>query len=330
MRRLTVMIVSGIGVIFVTAFLTTLFPSIQRRSLGISGSKTAVCRAFPVRTANSPQTQSMIYVQGGVIRLGRDDGFPEERPARIVSVESFWIDTHEVTNAEFAAFVDATGFLTSAERTPYIAATAEVPDDFHEPGGAVFVPPKATPVINAFNWWRYVPGADWRHPGGPDTTIDGLDAYPVVQVSYEDASAYARWIGKDLPTEAQWEYAARKLGNVSDPDFAAPKKANVWQGVFPVLDTASDGYAGLAPVGCFPDSDGVYDMIGNVWEWTSDYYDNPGPGNVAQRVIKGGSYLCAENFCARYRPEARQGQDVNFSTNHIGFRLVINQPREQL
>lgn len=192
-----------------------------------------------------------------------------------------------------------------------------------EPGGAVFSPPSSERAQNLVNWWRYVPGAHWRHPEGPDAPAAAPEE-PAVQIAYEDAKAYAKWVGGRLPTEAEWEYAAR--GGLEQAVYAwgetftpgGEQMANTWQGIFPVQNTSDDGYSARAPVACFPPNGfGLYDMIGNVWEWTSSEYGDPAIG-----VIKGGSYLCAENFCARFRPAARHPQEKDFSTNHIGFRIV--------
>ena len=230
------------------------------------------------------------------------------------------MDRHEVTNAEFAAFVRATGYQTTAERVPDVPR--ESPAEFHEPGGAVFVRPR--PGSSAA-WWQYRPGANWKHPEGPGSSIAGRESYPVVQVSYHDAVAYAEWMGKDLPTETEWEYAATRTGiSGSQP----PENANTYQGHFPFYDSGADGLAGLGPVGCYADSAGMYDLIGNVWEWTADPFTPPASGSKSadsasiQRTIKGGSFLCSPDYCARYRATAREPAEADFSTNHIGFRLV--------
>ncbi|WP_033923161.1 formylglycine-generating enzyme family protein [Sphingomonas sp. 37zxx] len=266
--------------------------------------------------ATQPDAQ-MRWIAGGRFAMGEDARYPEEGPLRSTEVAGFWIDPHEVTNAQFAAFVRATGYRTLAERAPPVLADA--PPEMRVPGSAVFgVPSEADP-----RWWRWMVGAQWRHPSGPGESIAGHDRDPVVQIAYDDALAYARWAGKDLPTEAQWEYAARG-GEAVVPEpvgrDGAPA-ANYYQGVFPVRNLATDGYVGRAPVGCFPANRyGLYDMIGNVWEWTRNAADASGD----LRVIKGGSYLCAANYCARYRPAARQFQERGLGTDHIGFRLVDN------
>lgn len=241
--------------------------------------------------------------------LGEDG---EGQPGRKVAVSSFWIDRHEVTNRQFAAFVASTGYRTTAER---------------EGGSAIFAPPGgAIDLNNAADWWRYRKGADWRHPHGPGSSIDGRGDWPVIHVDYEDAAAYARWAGAALPSEAQWERAARgdQTGTRHPHSWAYDSKgrptANSWQGVFPVHDTGADGYVGLAPVGCFSRNGfGLHDMVGNVWEWTSE--ERGGKG-----IIKGGSYLCAMNYCANFRPAAFQAQELDLGTSHIGFRTISGEP----
>ncbi len=256
---------------------------------------------------------TMASIPAGDFIMGEDPREREEGPPRRVHVAAFQIDRHELTNAEFAAFVRATGYRTLAERTPPLLP--EAPPEMRQPGSAVFAVPSDTDP----RWWRWVVGAMWRHPSGPGESIAGKDATPVVQIAFDDAAAYARWAGKALPTEAQWEYAARAgAPAVPEPldDHGAPQ-ANYYQGVFPVKDLGTDGFTGRAPVGCFkPNSFGLYDMIGNVWEWTRD------AAGVDVRIIKGGSYLCAANYCARYRPAARQFQERGLGTDHIGVRFV--------
>jgi formylglycine-generating enzyme len=258
---------------------------------------------------------AMRWIPAGQFTAGEDARYVEEGPAHMVSVTGFWMDAHELTNGEFAAFVKATGYKTLAERDPPQIVAA--PPEMRVPGSAVFSAPGADDP----RWWRWVVGAQWRHPSGPQETISGKEQMPVVQIAYDDAQAYARWAGKDLPTETQWEYAARAgQANRPEPVTSSGKPiANYYQGVFPVRDIGIDGYRSRAPVGCFPpNAFGLYDMIGNVWEWTRD---QAGP-QPDMHVIKGGSFLCAANYCARYRPAARQFQERGLGTDHIGFRLV--------
>ncbi len=282
------------------------------------------------RDARAPTTETrpacanlvaapMVRIAGGSFMMGADPQYPEEGPPRRVTVGTFWIDSHELTNAEFARFVKATGYRTVAERNPPV--TPQTPSDMRLPGSAVF----AVPDDNDPRWWRWAVGAQWRHPSGPSESIVGHDREPVVQIAYADAEAYARWAGKRLPTEAEWEYAALGGGTaLPEPvDAHGVPQANYYQGVFPRRDLGLDGYRGRAPVGCFkPNGYGLYDMIGNVWEWTSD--------TVGKRqdtgVIKGGSYLCAANYCARYRPAARQFEERGLGTDHIGVRFVSDRP----
>ncbi len=264
----------------------------------------------------------MVWIPGGTFEMGAVGTYPEEGPiVPDVPVDGFWISRHEVTNAEFAAFVEATGHVTAAER---------------DGASVVFMPPENLvygPDLDPAQWWRFVQGADWRHPEGPGSDIAGRANFPVVHIAVGDAEAYAAWAGGALPSEAQFEYAARDAARQS-PHGAWT--ANTWQGTFPVKNTGDDGHTGAAPVGCFtPNSFGLYDMVGNVWEWTSTPYApshamsgvpaagyDPRQPGVAVRVIKGGSYLCAANYCARYRPEARHAQETGLGAAHIGFRIV--------
>lgn len=279
-----------------------------------SDDKQTAAAAEPGRSCADLTRAPMIRVAGGSFTMGADPRYPEEGPSRRVTVRPFWIDAHELTNAEFAAFVKATGYRTLAERQPPV--TPATPPEMRVPGSAVF----STPDANDPRWWRWAAGAQWRHPSGPKESIAGRDREPVVQLAYADAEAYARWAHKRLPTEAEWEYAA--LGGAAalpEPvDAHGVPQANYYQGVFPIRDLGLDGFRGRAPVGCFkPNGYGLYDMIGNVWEWTSA----AGAGGVTA-VIKGGSYLCASNYCARYRPAARQFEERGLGTDHIGVRFV--------
>lgn len=294
--------------------------------------------------------EGMTYVPGGTFRMGSDNQkFIEEKAVDDVTVDSFCIDTYEITNSQFAQFVKETGYQTIAERPLSKEQFPNLPDEQRKPGSLVFQPPaEGIERVAYLSWWHWVTGANWKHPFGVDSNIIGKDNYPVVHISYEDAQAYAKWAGKQLPTEAQWEYAAR--GGLKGKDYSwgdqySATKANTWQGIFPFFNTKADGYLGTAPVGSFPPNGyGLYDMSGNVWEWTQDWYqverdsmahqknpkgpdygyDPKKPRDGSVHVIKGGSHLCAKNYCSRYRPAARESQSPDTGTTHIGFRLVKN------
>ncbi|MBE9195842.1 formylglycine-generating enzyme family protein [Synechocystis sp. LEGE 06083] len=290
----------------------------------------------------------MVEIPGGTFRMGADDNqWPEERSVATVTVSHFCLDTHEITNGQFTEFVQETGYLTVAERPLSKEQFPELTDEGRSPGSVVFQALSPGQSITELSWWHWQPGANWQHPEGTNSTIKGKDNHPVVHIAFEDAQAYANWAGKALPTEAQWEFAAR--GGLKDKIFAwgntyNPKKANTWQGKFPIKNSKEDGYLGTAPVGSFPPNGyGLYDMTGNVWEWTEDWYQwghdhqanqsdpiankeqesfDPRDPGIAKHVIKGGSFLCARNYCSRYRPSAREAQSPDTGTSHIGFRLV--------
>ena len=298
------------------------------------------------------RTDGMVRITGGEFTMGSNDFYREERPARRATAPNFWIDAHPVTNAQFAAFVEATGFVTLAERQPDPALYPDADPTLLRPGSLVFMqPPSRVRLGDYRQWWAYVPGASWRHPHGPESDLSGLADHPVVHVSFADASAYAEWAGKALPTEIEWEFAARGgLEGATYPwgDEFAPagrQMANTWQGEFPWQNTALDGYERTSPVKSFPPNGyGLYDVAGNVWEWTSTRYGsapgvasdseqpksccipsgNPDALNI-RHVVKGGSHLCAPSYCLRYRPAARQGQTLDTSTSHIGFRCVVRE-----
>jgi len=298
---------------------------------------------------------NMVWVPGGTFLMGSDKHYPEEGPAHSATVEGFWIDKYEVTNDQFARFVEATDYVTLAERPPNPADYPGAKPEMLHPASVVFrKPAHRVDLRNHYNWWTYVPGADWWHPEGPQSSIRERADHPVVHIAYEDAQAYAEWDGKELPTEAEWEFAAR--GGLQGATYAwgedfAPdgqQMANTWQGEFPWQNLLTDGYEGTAPIGQFPHNGyGLFDMIGNVWEWTTDWYSARHPvkaccgGHIAKtdrehsydpqipdikiprKVIKGGSFLCAPNYCRRYRPAARMAQPIDTSTCHVGMRLVI-------
>jgi formylglycine-generating enzyme len=282
------------------------------------------------------------WVPGGSFLMGSEDFYPEERPVRELEVDGFWIDRHQVTVAEYREFAAATGYRTVAERPPDPADFPGVDPAKLVPGSLVFhMTTGPVDLSDYFAWWDYVPDACWARPEGAGSSVNGRERHPVVHVAYEDAAAFAAWAGKDLPTEAEWEYAAR--GGLDGAAFtwgdehspAGGPHANVWQGDFPWQNLELDGYEGTAPVGSFPPNGyGLFDMAGNVWEWTKDFFTVGetavpccGPQSSAtempRRVIKGGSHLCAPNYCLRYRPAARQSETVDTSTSHIGFRCVV-------
>lgn len=313
----------------------------------------------------SPQPEGfsvggMRLIPGGTFAMGSAAFYPEEQPMRQVRVDAFWIDETPVTNAQFSAFVAATGHVTFAEVPPDPKDYPGMDPALGLPGSLVFTGTDGPVAMDDWHqWWAFVHGADWRHPAGPQSSIEELMDHPAVHIAHRDAEAYARWAGKRLPTEAEHEYAAR--GGHDRRDYAwgdelAPEgrmMANYWQGQFPWNNTAEDGWLGTSPVRAFPPNDyGLYDMAGNVWEWTDDWYADPRPAKkpyagaccvipnprganraasfdpcspklkIPRKVIKGGSHLCAENYCRRYRPAARQGEAIDSTTSHIGFRCV--------
>jgi sulfatase modifying factor 1 len=312
--------------------------------------------AMPAQPTPHSPDENMVWIPGGTFLMGSEKHYPEEAPSHPATVEGFWIDRYVITNEQFGRFVEATGHITSAERPPN-------PDDYPgalpellEPASVVFRKPgHSVSLGNPYSWWIYVAGADWRHPEGPGSTIAKRAQHPVVHIAYEDAEAYAKWVGKELPTEAEWEFAAR--GGLDGADYAwgqelAPEgkqMANTWQGNFPSQNLLTDGYEGTSPVGVFPGNGyGVFDMIGNVWEWTVDWYSAHHPAGetccgsaipkgdreqsydpqtpairIPRKVIKGGSFLCAPIYCRRYRPAARMAQGVDTSTCHLGLRLIV-------
>jgi formylglycine-generating enzyme len=307
----------------------------------------------------------MIWIPGGEFTMGTDSelGWPDERPAHRVRVDAFWMDETDVTNADFRKFVDATGYVTTAEKPPDAdeilrqmpPGTPTPPKEKLVPGSLVFTPTNGPVDLRDYSqWWKWTPGANWRHPEGPGSSIEGRDDHPVVHVSWFDATAYAKWAGKRLPTEAEWEFAAR--GGLENKPYVwgdeaptdANVRANIWQGDFPYLNTKADGYERTSPVRAFPPNGyGLYDMSGNVWQWCSDWYQadlyrnragdrmaiNPaGPEKsfdprqqyTPLRTQKGGSFLCNDTYCTRYRPSARHGCTPDTGMSHVGFRCVRN------
>lgn len=300
----------------------------------------------------------MVTLPGGTFWMGSSEHYPEEGPARQVQVSPFAIDIAPVTNADFAEFVSATGYITLAERSPDPKLYPGADPALLKPGSSLFFrPSRPVPPTDPMQWWMFSLGTDWRHPWGPESSIDALADHPVVHVCCDDAEAYARWADKRLPTEAEWEFAAR--GGLDGAAYAwgdelVPGRAplaNYWQGVFPNENTLEDGFERTSPVGTYPPNGyGLFDMIGNVWEWTADWYQDRRADPVAQpccipknprggteeasrdpydpghlfgrRVLKGGSHLCAENYCQRYRPAARYPQTIDTATSHIGFRCA--------
>ncbi len=308
----------------------------------------------PARTNTAGfSTNGMVWIPAGEFWMGTADGRSDQMPQHRVSVSGFWLDRTEVTNEEFERFVTASGYVTLAERKPDPKDFPGAPPELLVPGAVVFSPPEnEVALTDAMSWWRYVPGASWRHPEGPNSSILGREKHPVVQVAWLDAVAYAQWAGKRLPTEAEFEYAAR--GGLDRQEFAWGSEqtpggkwlANIWQGRFPKENTAGDGFAGTAPVASFPANGfGLFDMAGNVWQWCSDWYrsdyyaqspaqDPPGPTDsfdpeepgTKKRVQRGGSYLCNDSYCGGYRPGARMKCTPDTGLSHSGFRCAAGGP----
>jgi formylglycine-generating enzyme required for sulfatase activity len=302
---------------------------------------------------------NMVWIPGGTFRMGSDGHYPEEAPVQSVAVDGFWIDRVPVTNADFLQFARATGYVTFAELKPRAADYPGLLPEMLRAGSLVFAPPNHAVDLSRWgDWWQFRFGANWRRPYGPRSSLSGLSEHPVVHMAYRDVLAYAAWAGKNLPTEAEWEFAAR--GGLDAAEYAwgdefvpsGKHQANTWQGNFPHENLISDGFERTSPVTAFPPNGyGVHDMIGNVWEWTSDWYSptreppapkgcctpaNPRGGSedasydpcqpeirIPRKVIKGGSHLCAPNYCHRYRPAARHPQPIDTSTSHVGFRCVV-------
>jgi len=318
--------------------------------------------AVPAQNPGEPPFSGMVWIPGGTFRMGSDEHYPEEAPVHKASVDGFWMDRTPVTNSDFQRFVDATGYLTLAEIPPRAEDYSGALPEMLYAGSMVFIKPRHRVDLRVCNWWQFLRGADVRRPLGPESSIDGLENHPAVHVAYRDVEAYAKWAGKELPTEAEWEFACR--GGLDGAPYSwgdelyrdGRHMANTWQGEFPWQNLRSDGYERTSPVDAFPpNSYGLLDMIGNVWEWTTDWYHprhtderqkacciprNPRggredasyePGQTAVRiprkVLKGGSHLCAPNYCRRYRPAARYAHPVDTSTCHVGFRCIVR-PRQ--
>src|SRR6266542_1723372 len=331
---------------------TAIVPSASPASTPALSNKTA---------APGPAPEGMVWIPGGEFWMGSDEpDFKDARPWHRAYVDGFWMDKTEVTNEQFEKFVKATGYVTIAERTPTRDEFPTAPQENLVAGSVVFMPPDhAVPLNNHYQWWSYVKGANWRHPTGPDSDLKGKDKYPVVHIAYDDALAYCKWAGKRLPTEAEFEFAARggldrKLYVWGD-EFRPGGKfmANTFQGHFPDKNTGEDGFVGTAPVGSFPlNRYGLYDIAGNVWEWCSDWYRpdyyktladkggvvrnpqgppdsfDPSEPGTKKRVHKGGSYLCTDQYCKRYMPGGRGKGEPDTGTNHLGFRTVMTQPEQ--
>jgi formylglycine-generating enzyme required for sulfatase activity len=350
---------------------------IHRESIAQAGHPLAISNAGFLPTVPNPTPapgiapEGMVWLPGGEFSMGAADApdmndvgmkaTEDSRPIHRVYVDGFWIDKTDVTNQQFEAFVKATGYVTVAERKPRAEDYPGAPPENLVAGSIVFSPPDhPVPLNDHFQWWNYVHGANWRHPFGPDSDIKGKENYPVVQIAYEDAMAYAKWAGKRLPTEAEWEYAARG-GLTGKPyvwgeEFRPNGKwmANTHQGTFPVKDTGEDGHIGIAAVAQYPPNGyGLFDMAGNVWQWTSDWYRpdyyqqlaaaggvarNPqGPDSAfdpaepaeKKKVHRGGSFLCTDQYCSRYMVGTRGKGEISTGTNHLGFRCVTTRDKQQ-
>ncbi|HWN17477.1 MAG TPA: formylglycine-generating enzyme family protein [Gemmatimonadales bacterium] len=313
--------------------------------------------------AGEPPHPDMVWIPGGTFQMGSEKHYPEERPVHPVTVDGFWMDRFPVTNERFSRFVEATGHVTFAEIPPNPADYPGALPEMLYAGSLVFVKPAGKVQLGQIaNWWQYLKGAWWREPQGPGTSINGLEQHPAVHATFGDAEAFARWEQKELPTEAEWEFAAR--GGLEGAPYAWGQDfmpndvpmANTWQGEFPWQNLGTDGYEGTSPVGVFPANGyGLHDVIGNVWEWTTDWYEpkhpaeaikacciprNPRGGRedasydpsdpairIPRKVLKGGSHLCAPNYCRRYRPAARFPEPVDTSTSHVGFRCIVRPGR---
>jgi len=323
---------------------------------GTTSSQSESRKPVTERRTRKPPSRDMVRIPGGTFLMGSNNHYPEEAPVHSVTVDGFWMDKYAVTNAQFSLFVEMTGYETVAERVPSAEDYPGAKPELLVPGSVVFQRPQGPVDMRGCPWWNWVPGASWRRPLGPLSSLKGLARHPVVHIAYEDAQAYSTWAKKELPTEAEWEFAARGGLEAAvytwGDDFAPNGKmmANTWQGVFPFENLLTDGFERTSPVGSFPTNGyGLYDMAGNVWEWTTDWYQdhnrvansccaslNPRGGEIdgsydarmpeiriPRKVLKGGSYLCAPNYCFRYRPAARIPQQIDSGTCHQGFRCIV-------
>ncbi len=322
-----------------------------------------LCNAEALQSESS--LPGMVLIAGGTFRMGSNGHYPDEAPAHLVTIGPFWIDRTPVTNHQFREFVKATSYVTVAEEAPDPKDYPDALPGMLRAASLVFTPPKYPVDVRDWSqWWHFKFGANWRRPYGPRSSISGLSDHPVVHVAYRDAEAYSQWAGKQLPTEAEWEYAAR--GGLDGAEYAwgdeltpgGRHMANTWQGAFPHENLAEDGYRRTSPVQAFPANGfGLFDMIGNVWEWTADWYSarhtaeaaksccipqNPrgggeadsidscgAAGRIPRKVVKGGSHLCAPNYCRRYRPAARHAQPIDTGMSHVGFRCVVRRMERQ-
>jgi len=347
--------------LFFTIILATLYVSagFSQQPITVDSSQMAChaeavpSRATAIKNANIAQqgkdTVKMVYIKGGTFQMGSSN-FTDAKPIHEVTLSPFYMDEHEVTNNQYAAFVEATGYITVAERPLDPKDFPNVDPKVLVPGSAVFkAPNQVQGMQNHLQWWDYIPGANWRHPEGPESSIEGKGDHPVTQLAYEDAEAYAKWAGKRLPTEAEWEFAAKEGRHTDETYYWGTEKtphgewmANIFQGTFPTNNSKEDGYESTAPVKSFPPNlYGLYDMEGNVWEWCSDFYrpdyyanspkENPkGPADAhdpqepgaVKRVQRGGSFLCNDQYCERYKAGSRGKGEVNSPTNNVGFRCV--------
>lgn len=284
-------------------------------------------KTFCTYPKSNPNTglSGMVWISSGKFLKG-DTIYPEESPVYQTSVSGFWMDETEITNDEFSKFVFETGYKTEAERQWSPSSPKETKNEFFEPGAIVFQQPAGDSTNKSpLEWWRYIPYANWRHPEGSQSNIEGKGSYPVVAVTYEDALMYAKWKGHSLPTETEWEWAASGRVEGGAPNDLVTIEANTWQGEFPFVDEGKDGFWGISPVGCYAKNKfGLYDMIGNVWEYTADPWKFVETNDKSKyHTIKGGSYLCSPNYCKRYRAAAKQPQEDHLATGHIGFRTIL-------